>query len=283
LPVAQGATVDELQAQIAALLAQIQSLQSQLGSASTGGSSVSVPTITRDLTLGSTGADVKSLQVFLNAQGYTVASTGAGSPGNETTTFGSLTKAALAKFQAAKGISPAAGYFGAITRAKLSAMASTGGTTGGTTGGVVPSGAALAVAIASDSPSARTIGSGTAFNPALKVMLTAGTQTVNVTSIKLQKGGFLANTNLNGVDVVDSKGVRHGNVITSVGADNTVLITMATDPIVVSAGQTEKVLVRFNLLSGSYTGTVSFGINSASDIESNAGSVTGTFPINGRR
>jgi len=156
LPVAQGATIEELQAQISALLTQIQALQAQLGSA-TGSSSVSVPSITRDLTLGVKGADVKELQEFLNAQGYTVASSGAGSAGSETEYFGSLTKAALAKFQAAKGISPPAGYFGPITRSYLSSMAvGTGTGTGTGTGvetGTVPSGNALAVAVASDSPS----------------------------------------------------------------------------------------------------------------------------------
>jgi hypothetical protein len=104
---------------------------------------------------------------------------------------------------------------------------------------------------------------------------------VKITAATLSKSGFLTNTNLNGVDIVDSKGVRHGNVITSINADNTILITMTSDPIVVSAGKTETLTVRFNLLSGNYTGTVSFGINSASAITSDAGSVGGTFPILG--
>ncbi len=282
LPVAQGATIEELQAQISALLVQIQALQAQLGSA-TGSSSVSVPSITRDLTLGVKGADVKELQEFLNAQGYTVASSGAGSAGSETEYFGSLTKAALAKFQAAKGISPPAGYFGPITRSYLSSMAvGTGTGTGtGVETGTVPSGNALAVAVASDSPSARTIGSGTAFNSALKVLLTAGSQSVNVTGITLQKSGFLANTNTNGVDIIDSSGVRHGQVVTSINADNTITILMSSDPVVIPAGQSETLLVRFNLLTGNLNGTMSLSINSASAITSNAGSVTGSFPISG--
>lgn len=72
---------------------------------------------TRDVSLGSTGADVWQLQLFLNAKGFPVASSGPGSPGNETTYFGLATQAALAKFQAASGITPAAGYFGPKTRA----------------------------------------------------------------------------------------------------------------------------------------------------------------------
>jgi hypothetical protein len=278
LPVAQAATVEELQVQIAALLAQIQALQAQLSTAQ--GQQATSYNFTRDLTVGSKGADVKALQQFLNSSGYKIAASGAGSPGSETETFGSLTKAALAKYQAAVGLSPAAGYFGPKTRAYIASLAAAP-TTPTTPGVTVPTGAALAVALASDTPGAKTLGSGTAFNPALKVNLTAGSAAVKVSSIKLQKGGFLANTNLNGVEILDSKGVRHGNVVTSVSSDNTVLITMATDPIVVAAGTTEKILVRFNLLSGNYTGTVSFAINAAADISSDAGSVTGTFPVSG--
>ncbi len=71
----------------------------------------------RDLELGMTGEDVRVLQKLLNTLGFLVAESGPGSPGNETTSFGPLTRDALAKFQAANGISPASGYFGPITRA----------------------------------------------------------------------------------------------------------------------------------------------------------------------
>ena len=73
----------------------------------------------RNLELGMTGADVKALQQWLNANGYRVASSGPGSPGNETSKFGGATKAALIKFQKANGITPAAGYFGPKTRAAV--------------------------------------------------------------------------------------------------------------------------------------------------------------------
>ena len=76
----------------------------------------------RNLEVGMTGDDVKGLQVWLNTHGYQVAASGAGSPGNETSRFGAATRAALIKFQKAKGISPAAGYFGPKTRAVLNAM-----------------------------------------------------------------------------------------------------------------------------------------------------------------
>lgn len=97
-------------AQIAALQAQIAGLSSQ---------TVSTSQFTRNLTIGSSGEDVKNLQKFLNSAGFKIANSGPGSPGNETTLFGSLTKIALAKWQATNGISPASGYLGPLTRAKI--------------------------------------------------------------------------------------------------------------------------------------------------------------------
>lgn len=71
---------------------------------------------TRDLTLGSTGADVIELQTWLETKGFLVIPAGV-SKGY----FGALTQAALAKYQMSAGITPAAGYFGPITRAKIAA------------------------------------------------------------------------------------------------------------------------------------------------------------------
>lgn len=65
---------------------------------------------------------VKQLQQFLNARGFVIARTGAGSLGNETDYFGPATKVALAKFQAAQGITPAVGFFGPITKAVIQKM-----------------------------------------------------------------------------------------------------------------------------------------------------------------
>ncbi len=73
-------------------------------------------TFTRDLKLGSTGEDVRALQIYLNTHGFPLATTGAGSTGKETTTFGPLLKSALIKFQIANKITPAEGYFGPKTK-----------------------------------------------------------------------------------------------------------------------------------------------------------------------
>ncbi|MES2225392.1 MAG: peptidoglycan-binding protein [Patescibacteria group bacterium] len=87
-------------------------------------------TFTRDLTVGSTGADVTALQTWLIAKGFSI-------PAGATGYFGAQTKAALAAFQAANAITPAAGYFGPITRAKVASMGS-GTTTTSTVPGCMP-------------------------------------------------------------------------------------------------------------------------------------------------
>lgn len=116
------AGAQSIQDQIAALLAQIAALQAQLNA---GGTSC---TFTRDLTLGSQGADVTCLQNFLTGTGHFTFAGGA------TGYFGPITQAAVAAWQAANGVSPAAGYFGPISRAKMAAGGSTGTGTGtGTT------------------------------------------------------------------------------------------------------------------------------------------------------
>ncbi len=68
----------------------------------------------RDLTVGASGSDVTALQQYLVSRGYLVMPAGA-SYGY----FGELTRSALARFQSANGITPAAGYFGQKTRSYI--------------------------------------------------------------------------------------------------------------------------------------------------------------------
>src|SRR5205085_1973469 len=70
------------------------------------------------------GSEIKSLQVFLNEHGFTVSSSGAGSKGQETATFGSATKAALIQFQLKYGLissqkDEGAGVLGPKTKKKM--------------------------------------------------------------------------------------------------------------------------------------------------------------------
>jgi hypothetical protein len=76
---------------------------------------VPVTPFTRDLTIGSSGADVKALQNWLIAHGFAI-------PAGATGYFGPQTQTALIKFQIANGISPAVGYFGPLSRSKISSL-----------------------------------------------------------------------------------------------------------------------------------------------------------------
>lgn len=78
-------------------------------------SSASAYTFSKDLTVGSMGADVVALQDVLTAKGLFTLPAGV-SKGY----FGALTKASVQKYQASKGIAQT-GYVGPLTRAALSA------------------------------------------------------------------------------------------------------------------------------------------------------------------
>ncbi len=132
---ASAVTTDELQAQINALIAQLQQLQlSQNGgnaviaynnaNANVGTSC----TFTKELSLGMYDPEVVELQRVLNQSADTqVAGYGVGAPGAETDYFGPLTRAAVIRFQnkyaadvlAPMGLSYGTGIVGVATRAQL--------------------------------------------------------------------------------------------------------------------------------------------------------------------
>jgi hypothetical protein len=87
------------------------------GTGSTGGQVLGAAAynFTKNLTIGSAGADVTALQNLLIADGYLASA--------PTGYFGALTKAAVIKFQAAHTISPQSGYIGPLTRGALNAGA----------------------------------------------------------------------------------------------------------------------------------------------------------------
>ena len=67
---------------------------------------------------GDFGPGPKKIQLLLNKLGFKLGTTGAGSPGHETSFFGPKTKAALKKFQAAHGLNPD-GVYGPLVQAAM--------------------------------------------------------------------------------------------------------------------------------------------------------------------
>jgi peptidoglycan hydrolase-like protein with peptidoglycan-binding domain len=137
-------------------------------------------TISKDLTIGSTGDEVKALQAAVGvtpATGY----------------FGAATKAAVVKFQASKGIS-ATGYVGPLTRAALNGSAAmtttttTTTTTGGTTTTVVNTGVEGTLTVNKASVSNTTIYEGESGKAVLGLKIEAKLSPISIQRVKLNLG-----------------------------------------------------------------------------------------------
>lgn len=277
--VANAQSASTIQAQINALMAQIQQLQSQLST--TGGSTTSY-NFTRNLTVGSRGDDVSALQqMLINGGQLTAVSAPTGY-------FGSATKAALAKWQAANGVSPAVGYFGPLTRAKV---VSVGGATGtgtvttpgtGTTVVVAPA-TGLSVGLASDNPAAGSMIAGSARASVIAVNLTAGNASgITVSDMKFRKVGVISDSNISGAYLVEN-----GKVLAQYQSLSSGVISFSGLGLNIAAGQTRELWLQLDISSGATAGnTVGFQLASTADITStdatgNAVTESGTFPING--
>lgn len=128
----EAATVAEMQAQIQSLIARINQLQLALTQRTTAGANLSCSiNLTRNLSLGMTGEDVRALQRFLNRDSSTrVANVGTGSPGYESAYFGPLTKQAVIRFQekyrsdvlAPRSLTVGTGIVDLSTRTKIHAL-----------------------------------------------------------------------------------------------------------------------------------------------------------------
>lgn len=268
VPVAHGQSVADLQAQIAALQAALNALQ--------GGSVMVSASFTRDLTVGSRGDDVKSLQMWLNSKGHTVSMSGGGSPGNETMYFGPATRAAVAKFQAANGISPAVGYFGPKTRAAVNAMG--GGTMSPVGGGPVVPGSGLSVSLAAGQPTASVI-AGASRLPVLKFNLTASNAApVTVNRLQFNKVGVVSDSNVSSAYLVENN-----QVIAQYTSINNGVIDFSGLNLVVNAGQTRMLEFAMDLSSSATAGnTLSFQLASMSNVSTNGSvPVSGVFPVSG--
>jgi hypothetical protein len=189
-------------------------------------------TFTTNLKQGSTGNDVKYLQILLNSD----AATSIGNKGSETTYFGAMTKAAVVKFQnkyasevlTPYGLTAGTGFFGSASRTKANAMIAAGGSTGTVTtypagctsatgyssttgqscaGGTVTTpvvGGAFSVSLAASNPAASTLVKGQATADLAHYTFSNGTSTpVVVTSVTLNRAGVSADGTLSNVYLFD--------------------------------------------------------------------------------
>ena len=242
---AKADTLSDLQAQITALLAQISALQGGSSSASSGAGCY---TFTQNITVGTTGGEVAWVQKFLNSHGAVVSATGAGSPGNESSSFGPKTKAAVAKFQSANGLS-SVGIWGPMTRAKANSMCA------GTPGSVVPgtpiTGNGLKVALASDNPTYGALVQGQAIAEIAKFTFSNPTAApITVTNLAFKRIGVSSDSTLANVYLFQG----NTRITDSAGVSNTAFnYNASTGLFTVAAGGSVTISVRSDI-AGSTNG-----------------------------
>ncbi len=313
---AQAQTVEELTALINGLLSQIATLQTQLSTM--GGETPATGTsynFTKNLSQGDSGVDVLNLQKVLNMDTATqVAATGIGSTGLESEYFGSLTKAAVIKFQnkyasevlTPVGLTAGTGYVGASTRAKLNSMTGTGtpttptttfpagctsavgyspttgaacnGSTGGTTP-VTPTGTGLTVTPGVQPTATFLAPQGAARVPFTTVVLTASADgDVVVNSLLVERDALSQDAAFAGIVLLDSDGTQLGIAKTL----NSLHQATIGEAFTVKAGTSKTVTVAANMNASlsSYTGQI--GSLEVKSVNTSA-TVNGSFPIVGAR
>jgi hypothetical protein len=217
------------------------------------GSTSAAMSWSRSLKVGSRGADVKDLQMFLNMCADTkVANSGAGSPGMETTYFGPATKAAVIKFQAARGVSPQSGLFGPLSRAKAAELQASSNVCGG---GVVvtppnQTGPVMA-SLATNNPASGTLVAGQA-TADLAHFTFSGTGTV--TAVSLKRIGVSADSTPSNVYLFD--GATRLTDAASVGSNGTVTFNMPSGIFMVNGLKT--ISVKSDIAASTSGQTVGF-------------------------
>lgn len=139
----------------------------------------------------------------------------------------------------------------------------------------------VTVSVASDSPVATTLATGSAYDTFLKLNIANGTTgAVNVTSLAVTRGGISIDNTVSAVGLYGADGSRFGNVIQSL-ASAKATFNLSASPIAVAAGVTVPVYVKVNIAVGNTPGTMTFSVASASDVTVSAGTLAGSFPLMG--
>jgi len=243
-------------------------------SGSTTTSTSSSCSFTKDLTLKSTGSDVTCLQQALIAGGYSI-------PAGATGYFGAQTQAAVSAWQKAVGVSPTAGYFGAISRAHWNlgggSSSSTTTTTTTTTTQTAGTGNGLKAALATDSPNGVALVQGQAIAELAKFTFANPTGAdIKVTNLGLKRIGASTDSVLSNIYLFSGAVRLTDAASVSSGAFN---FNDSTGLFTVPAGQTYTVSIRSDILStanGQQVGTQLTSITSTGTLDSSV-----AFPITG--
>ncbi len=241
------------------------------GGSTSGGSTTTACNFTRSLTMESEGADVVCLQDYLTSTGHFTFS------GGSTGYFGSVTRTAVAAWQAANGVSPAVGYFGPVSQAKYSEVAGTStGNTGNNGGGTTTPAPGTGLTVSAGSHPANTLAPASAARvPFTRVNFTAGNDgAVTVTGVTVKRTGIAADSSFSGVVLLDSNGTQLG-VAKTLNSDHQATLS---EPFTVPAGQTRTMTIAANM-----SGSVNNGEVASFDVVSvnTSATVSGALPIRG--
>ncbi len=164
-----------------------------------------------------------------------------------------------------------------ITGAEAGLMDTSGGaTTGG--GAVVVGGTGVTVALASDTPASANLPMGATNITALKFNVTAAADgDMTISSIKVKRSGIGNINEIAGVMIYDGT-TRLTSARTLASDTNAAELTLNY---LVPKGTTKNLSVVINTSSSVGGGNHSFSIDSAADVKTTTGSVSGTFPISG--
>ena len=264
-------TIDELQAQINALLQQIAALQAQL---QIGGTASAC--FTKTLKFGMSDSEVTALQTALKGDATVYPE------GLVTGYFGSLTQKAVKAFQTKYGIDPV-GQVGPITRAKLNSLYCVAASPTPTpTPTATPVAGPLTVTLASDNPPAANVQQGSANNVVAKFTFTAGSTAVNVTGLIFKSYGTVVatgNADITALKLFDENGIQLGTDRIQAGNQVNFVIVPA---LAIPANSSRTVALAANIATNATSqvmATVRYGLESATAIT--GATFSGTYPVVG--
>ena len=280
-------TIEQLSAQIAALQSQLLALSGSGSSAPAAGKC----SFTQALKMGSRGDDVTCLQNYLKGTGHFTYSGGA------TGYFGGVTKSAVAAWQAANGVSPAAGYFGTLSQAKYNSVVVAAPAAPGTPVApgtpaapvVVAVGSGLTVTSPADQPASTLAPESAARVPFVRAVLTASADgDVTVKSVTASRTGLADDASFDGILLLDEDGAQIGNTKTlssehkvvldggfTVKAGTSKVITIAANMVADNSGRTGQVAN----LSITAVDAGTSAVNASLPIKSNAMTINSTLDI----